>query len=179
MREEVCLEEMCVCILEDLCVVRLLMFCHVCSRQFVWDILDSTLLKQNKAYAQANKELTDVQEELRKVSDLDAVALGVETRQDLERKKELAEEKLEECEKIHKDIFVFLCQKLVRILSSHLVTCDMEKADHATPWFCCTLDYLRQLLVQVCEGEGAMCVCGHVKVVRGVYVWRGEDMGVC
>ncbi|KAL5482194.1 hypothetical protein EMCRGX_G022489 [Ephydatia muelleri] len=116
--------------------------------QFVWDVVESTLLKQNRAYAQANKELTDVQEELRKVSDLDAVALGGETRQDLERKRELVEEKVEECERAHMDVFVALCRNLVHLLGSHLVSCALEKEDHETPWFCCTLDCLRQLLVQ-------------------------------
>lgn len=118
------------------------------TRQFVWDIVESTLLKQNKAYIQATKELSDTQEELRKVSDLDTVALGGETRQDLERKKELAEEKLEECEKTLKDFFVTFCKKMVHLLSNHLVSFDAEKPDCFTPWFCCTLDYFRQLLVQ-------------------------------
>ena len=115
----------------------------------MWDILDCTLAKQSKGFTQANRELADVEAELRKVSDLDAVALGGETRQDLERKKEIAEDKLEECEKTHRDVFVSLCQKLVRIIGNHLVSCDVEKVDHVTPWFCCTLDYFRQLLVQV------------------------------
>ena len=129
-----------------------------CCRQFVWDVVESTLLKQNRAYAQANKELTDVQEELRKVSDLDAVALGGETRQDLERKRELVEEKVEECERAHMDVFVALCRNLVHLLGSHLVSCALEKEDHETPWFCCTLDCLRQLLVQVCAVQGEMGV---------------------
>ena len=119
----------------------------------MWDTVDSTLLKQNRAYAQANRELADVREELRKVSDLDAVALGGETRQDLERKREVVEEKVEECERTHMEVFVALCRNLVRLLSSHLVTCALEKEDHETPWFHCTLDCLRQLLVQVCLGR--------------------------
>lgn len=37
------------------------------SRQYIWDILESTVQKTNRAYHQAIKELADTKEKLKKV----------------------------------------------------------------------------------------------------------------
>ena len=90
------------------------------------------------------------------MSDLDEVAMGSEERQELERKIEDLKERVEDCEKTQKDIYITVCQKLVTVLTEHLAHCDQEGIDYETLWFVNTLDNCRQLLVQVCV---CVCVC--------------------
>ena len=75
--------------------------------------------------------------------------MGSEGRQELEGKIDELEDKVEECEKMQRDVFIVICQKLIGIMSEHLTHCDQEGLDYETSWFVYNLDYLRQLLVQV------------------------------
>ena len=83
------------------------------------------------------------------VSDLDEVAMGTEERQSLERTVEEMEEKVEDCVRMQKDMFLVICQRMISVLTDHLSTCDLEGIDYETTWFLATLDNFRQLLVQV------------------------------
>ena len=83
------------------------------------------------------------------LSDLDEVAMGSEGRQELEGKIEDLEDKVEECEKMQRDVFIVICQRLIAVMSEHLAQCDQEGVDYETTWFLYNLDYLRQLLIQV------------------------------
>jgi len=80
------------------------------TRQYVWDILESTVQKTNKAYHQSVRDLADMKEKLKKVSHLDEVAMGSEERQELEAKIDDLEERVDECEKTQKDVFLTICQ---------------------------------------------------------------------
>lgn len=117
------------------------------TQQYVWDILASTVLKTNRSHDQAIKELADTNEELKKVSDLDEVAMGSEERQILETRVEELEEKVEECMRTQKNMFLVICQRMIVLLTEHLSTCDQESMDYETTWFLTTLDNFRQLLV--------------------------------
>ena len=86
---------------------------------------------------------------LTQLSDLDEVAMGSEGRQELEGKIEDLEDKVEECEKMQRDVFIVICQRLIAVMSEHLAHCDQEGVDYETTWFLYNLDYLRQLLIQV------------------------------
>ncbi len=83
------------------------------------------------------------------VSDLDEVAMGTEERQVLEKSVEEMEEKVEECVRMQKDMFLVICQRMISVLTEHLSTCDQEGVDYETTWFLATLDNFRQLLIQV------------------------------
>lgn len=83
------------------------------------------------------------------VSDLDEVAMGSEERQSLEKKVEDMEDKVEECARTQKNMFLVICQQMIDVLTEHLSSCDQEGLDYETTWFLCTLDNFRQLLVQV------------------------------
>ena len=83
------------------------------------------------------------------VSDLDEVAMGTEERQSLEKTVEEMEEKVENCVRTQKDMFLVICQRMISVLTEHLSTCDQEGVDYETTWFLATLDNFRQLLVQV------------------------------
>ena len=113
----------------------------------MWDILESTVQKTNKAYHQSVRDLADMKEKLKKVggmqkkehwynsftslssgppsppslpplstsppsqvSHLDEVAMGSEERQELEAKIDDLEERVDECEKTQKDVFLTICQ---------------------------------------------------------------------
>ena len=75
--------------------------------------------------------------------------MGSEGRQELEGKIEDLEDKVEECEKMQRDVFIVICQRLIAVMSEHLAHCDQEGVDYETTWFLYNLDYLRQLLIQV------------------------------
>ena len=82
------------------------------------------------------------------MSDLDEVAMGSGARQNLEREVEQLEEKVEECVRMQKDMFLVISQRMIIVLTEHLSTCDQEGVDYETTWFLSTLDNFRQLLVQ-------------------------------
>lgn len=117
-------------------------------KQYVWDILESTVTKTNSAYHSASKELTDTKEKLTKVSHLDEVAMGSEERQELEAKIDELEDKVDECEKMQKDVYLTLCQKFISLLGDYLARCDQQGSDYESPWFQATLDNFRQLLIK-------------------------------
>lgn len=83
------------------------------------------------------------------VSDLDEVAMGGEEKQGLEKMVEEMEDKVEECVRTQKDVFLIICQKMTAILTEHLTTCDQEGVDYETTWFFSALDNFRQLLFKV------------------------------
>lgn len=76
--------------------------------------------------------------------------MGSDERQSLEKKVDELEEKVEECARTQKDMFLVICQRMITVLTEHLSTCDQEGVDYETTWFLSTLDNFRQLLVQVC-----------------------------
>lgn len=88
---------------------------------------------------------------LEQVSHLDEVAMGTDERQDLESKIDDLEDKVDEDEKLLKDVFLTTFKKMVACLTAHLSQCDQEIVDYETLWFTCTLDNCRQLLVKVRE----------------------------
>ena len=75
--------------------------------------------------------------------------MGTDERQDLEGKIDDLEDKVDESEKLLKDVFVTAFKKIVECLTVHLSHCDQEGVDYETLWFTCTLDNCRQLLVKV------------------------------
>lgn len=83
------------------------------------------------------------------MSDLDEVAMGGKGRQELEKQVEALEEKVEECARTQKDMFLVICQRMIAVLTEHLSSCDQEGVDYETTWFLSSLDNFRQLLVQV------------------------------
>ena len=83
------------------------------------------------------------------VSDLDEVAMGSEERLTLEKTMEELEDKVEECARTQKDMFLIICQRMIGVLTDHLTSSDQEGVDYETTWFLATLDNFRQLLFQV------------------------------
>ena len=66
--------------------------------------------------------------------------------------------KVDESEKMQKDVYLTLCQRFISVLGDHLARCDQEGSDYESPWFQATLDHFRQLLVKVCVWC-CVCVC--------------------
>ena len=58
--------------------------------------------------------------------------------------------KVDESEKMQKDVYLSLCQRFISLLGDHLARCDQQGSDYESPWFHSTLDNFRQLLVKVC-----------------------------
>ena len=103
------------------------------------------------------------------MSDLDEVAMGGMERQELEKQVEALEEKVEDCARTQKDMFLVICQRMITVLTEHLSSCDQEGVDYETTWFLSSLDNFRQLLVQVC-----VCARGTAVDTDGVYVSLAE-----
>ena len=78
----------------------------------------------------------------------------MEEKQELEWQVQTAEGKVEEGEKTQQEVFIAIMQQFSSALSQHLTQCDMEAVDYETSWFCCMLDNLRQLLLQVGQSVG-------------------------
>ena len=58
--------------------------------------------------------------------------------------------KVDESEKMQKDVYLSLCQRFISLLGDHLARCDQQGSDYESPWFQSTLDNFRQLLIKVC-----------------------------
>ena len=83
------------------------------------------------------------------VSDLDEVAMGSDDKQKLEEQVVVMEDKVMECLRTQKDMFLIICQRMIAIITEHLTTCDQEGVDYETTWFFFTIDHFRQILFQV------------------------------
>lgn len=119
------------------------------TRNYVWEIMHSTINKMSKHVEKLQKEAEDARDLLDAAKKKMADGLDYEEDDEVptEEMVERMEEKLELVQNQQKRLFLIIFQRFIIILTDHLARCESEGIDYQTPWYKWVIERLQEVFL--------------------------------